>query len=67
MQEFVTIQDVNVIKYLIAILGFLIVSLNSVLMYFFKGIHKMVKKDHELLKSIATEHRVFHKEKTGIT
>ena len=66
MSEITPVQDATVIKWLIGCVGFLVVLLNSILGYWFREVYRMVKEDHELLKSIATEHKVFHKDKTGI-
>ena len=67
MSEIISVQDIAVIKWLIGCVGFLVLTLNGILGYWFREVYRMVKEDHELLKSIATEHKVFHKSKTGIS
>ncbi len=66
MQTFIEGADVTIIKWLIGLVGFLVILVNSILGYFFAGIHKMMKKDHEMLQAIYSEHKVFHKDETGI-
>ena len=66
MQEIVSTSDAYVIKWLIGCVGFLVLLLNGILGYWFREVYRMVKEDHELLQGIATEHKVFHKDETGI-
>ena len=66
MQEVITVTDAVIIKWLIGCVGFLVVFLNSILGYWFKDIHRMVKEDHELLRDMYTEHKMFHKDDTGL-
>ena len=62
MQEIITTTDALVIKWLIGCVGFLVLLLNTILGYWFREIYKMVKADHEILQTIKTEHKIFHKE-----
>jgi hypothetical protein len=66
MQEILHSSDATIIKWLFGFIGFLIVLLNGVLGYLFRDIHIMVKEDHELLKTITAEHKMIHKDKTGM-
>lgn len=67
MQEIIHVQDIVVIKWLIGCVGFLVVLVNAVLGYWFREIYRMVKDDHEMLKAMHTEHKIFHKDDTGLS
>jgi hypothetical protein len=62
MQEIITGADILTIKVLLGI----IVGSTAILGYFFRDIHKMVKKNDKLLNKIFVEHNIFHKGQTGI-
>ena len=66
IQEVITVQDAFIIKWLIGIVCALVVFFNRILVYWIKDIHKMVKEDHELLRALYTEHKIHHKDTTGI-
>ena len=66
MQEIVSTSDAFIIKWLIGCVGFLVVLLNAILGYWFREVYKMVKSDHEILQEIKAEHKIFHKEETGM-
>ena len=66
MQPNETIQTIDIIKYLLGIVGGLAVILNSILIYFSKKIYELQQSDHELLIKVVQEHKMFHKDKTTL-
>jgi len=66
VQEVITASDAFIIKWLIGVVVALVVFFNRILVYWIKDIHTMVKEDHKLLQAIYTEHKMHHKDTTGI-
>lgn len=60
------IQSIVDIKLFLSFIAVLLSSNIALIVFIAKKYIKRADKDHELLKSIATEHKVFHKNETGI-
>ena len=66
MQPNETLQTIDLIKYLLGIVGGLAVVLNSILVYFSKKIYELQQQDHELLIKVVQEHKIFHEGETKL-
>ena len=69
MQEIAEIAkstDINTIKFMLAGVVALCGLQFVTLIWFAKRKFKQMDDDHELLHQIKTEHKVFHKDETGI-
>lgn len=66
MQPNEALQTIDIIKYLLGIVGCLAVILNGILVYFSKKIYELQQQDHELLIKVVQEHKLFHKDETGL-
>ncbi len=66
MQQIFTSQDITLIKWAFGSIAFFVIIFNAIIGYFLREIHQMIKEDHKVLQSICTEHKVFHKEETGM-
>ena len=60
------IQSIVDAKLLLGLISFLLAGNIALIVFIAKKYIKRADLDHELLKSIATEHKVFHKNETGI-
>ena len=60
------IQNIIDLKYFLAIIGALSAGNIALIIFIAKKYIKRADKDHERIGKLETEHKVFHKDQTGI-
>ena len=69
MQEIQTIADAATLKLLIIMFGGLVGFVNALIFFVLRGLKKSIddlwtkqNKDHDIIKNIESQHRIFHKD-----
>ena len=60
------IQNIIDLKFFLAIIGALSAGNIALIIFIAKKYIKRADRDHERINSLETEHKVFHKDQTGI-